>query len=56
MIRLSGLSLDPIFEKAREGAIERSQADILLAKKLLDWEPKTTLEEGLEKLFPKTES
>jgi len=56
MIRLSGLSLDPIFEKAREGDIERSQADISLAKKLLDWEPKTTLEEGLEKIFPKIES
>ncbi len=56
MIRLSGLSLEPIFEKAREGDIERSQADISLAKKLLDWEPKITLEEGLEKIFPKIES
>jgi len=55
MIRLSGLSLEPIYEKAREGDIEKSQADTSLAKKLIDWEPKLTLEEGLEKIFPKIE-
>jgi UDP-glucose 4-epimerase len=53
MIRLSGLSLEPIYEKAREGDIEKSQADTSLAKKLLGWVPKKTLEEGLEKIFPK---
>ena len=56
MIRLSGLSIKPIYEKAREGDIFKSQADISLAKKLLDWEPKITLEEGLKKIFPKIES
>jgi UDP-glucose 4-epimerase len=56
MIRLSGLSLEPNYEKAREGDIEKSQADISLAKNLIDWVPKTTLEEGLEKIFPKIES
>jgi len=56
MIRLSGLSLEPIYEKAREGDIEKSQADISLAKNLINWVPKTTLEEGLEKIFPKIES
>lgn len=55
MIRLSGLSLEPIYEKAREGDIEKSQADISLAKNLINWDPKTTLEEGLEKIFPKIE-
>jgi len=53
MIRLSGLSQEPIYEKAREGDIEKSQADISLAKNLIDWEPKIALEEGLEKIFPK---
>jgi len=53
MIRLSGLSLEPIYEKAREGDIKNSQGDISLAKKLLSWEPKITLEEGLNKIFPK---
>jgi len=56
MIRLSGLSIEPIYEKAREGDIEKSQADISLAKNLINWVPKTTLEEGLEKIFPKIKS
>jgi UDP-glucose 4-epimerase len=56
MIRLSGLSLEPTYEQAREGDIEKSQADISLAKNLINWTPKTTLEEGLEKIFPKIES
>ncbi len=56
MIRLYGLSLEPIYEQAREGDIEKSQADISLAKKLLAWEPKITLEEGLKKIFPKIEN
>ncbi len=56
MIRLSGLSIQPIHEKPREGDIEKSQADISLAKNLINWVPKTTLEEGLEKIFPKIES
>jgi len=56
MIRLSGLSIEPTYEQAREGDIEKSQADISLAKNLINWVPKTTLEEGLEKIFPKIES
>jgi len=56
MIRLSGLSIEPTYEQAREGDIEKSQADTSLAKNLINWVPKTTLEEGLEKIFPKIES
>ncbi len=56
MIQLSGLSIQSIHEKPREGDIEKSQADISLAKNLINWVPKTTLEEGLEKIFPKIES
>ncbi len=55
MIRLSGLSLQPIYEKAREGDIEKSQADTSLAKDLIKWVPKITLKEGLGKIFPKIE-
>ena len=55
MINLSGLSIKPIYEKPREGDIEKSQADISLAKSLINWEPKTTLEKGLKKIFPKIE-
>ena len=53
MIKLSGLPIKPIFDKPRKGDIEKSQADISLAKNLINWEPKTTLEEGLQKIFPK---
>ncbi len=56
MIRLSGLSIVPTYDPPREGDIEKSQADISLAKNLINWVPKTTLEEGLEKIFPKIES
>lgn len=55
MINLSGLSIKPIYEKPREGDIEKSQADISLAKSLINWKPKTTLEDGLKKIFPKIE-
>ena len=53
MIKLSGLSLDPQYTKSREGDIKKSQADISLAKDLIDWESKISLEEGLQKIFPK---
>ena len=56
MIRLSGLPLEPIYEKAREGDIVKSQADTSLAKNLIYWEPKTSLEEGLKKIFPKNKN
>ncbi len=56
MIRLSGLSIEPNYEQARDGDIEKSQADISLAKNLINWVPNTTLEEVLEKIFPKIES
>ena len=53
MIKLSGLSLDPQYTKSREGDIKKSQADISLAKELIGWESKISLEEGLQKIFPK---
>ena len=53
MIRLSGLDLKPVYDDPRQGDIKISQADINLAKELLEWTPKTSLEEGLGKIFPK---
>lgn len=55
IIALSGLSVQPIYDNPRKGDIEKSQADISLAKSLINWEPKTTLEDGLKKIFPKIE-
>ena len=53
MIKMSGLDLKPIYDKPRKGDIKQSSADISRAKKLLGWYPKTNLEEGLKKIFPK---
>ena len=52
-IRSSGLSIKPIHDKALEGDIRLSQADISLAKNLLKWEPKTILEYWLNETISK---
>ena len=48
MIKISGLKLKPIMEKALEGDIEKSQSDNSLAKKLFGWEPEKKLEDWLK--------
>ena len=53
VIHSSGLSIKPIHNKALEGDIRLSQADISLAKNLLKWEPKTMLEDWLNQIIPK---
>jgi len=53
MIKLSRLSLNPVYEQSREGDIKKSQADTSLAKELINWESEISLEEGLQKIFPK---
>ena len=51
MIKISGKNLELVFDKLPEGDIKNSQADITLAKKILDWEYVTKLEDGLSTLF-----
>ena len=53
MIKMSGLDLKPTYKETRKGDIKKSYADISKAKKLLGWNPKTDLETGLKKIFPK---
>ncbi len=53
MIRLSGLDLKSVYDDPIQGDIEISHADINLARELLGWTPKTSLEEGLRKILPK---
>ncbi|HXV38807.1 MAG TPA: NAD-dependent epimerase/dehydratase family protein [Nitrosopumilaceae archaeon] len=53
MIRLSGLVMKPLYDKSLEGEIKISQADISLAEQLLNWKPKTKLEDWLSKKLPK---
>jgi UDP-glucose 4-epimerase len=52
MIEISGLDAEPKFEYPLEGDVKFSQADTILTKKLLNWEYKTDLREGLAKFFP----
>jgi len=51
MIKLSGKSLEPIFDKLPQGDVKESQADVILAKKLIGWTYETSLENGLKKFF-----
>ena len=51
MIKISGKSLEPQFDKIPAGDIKLSKADISLSTKILGWKAKTTLEEGLRTLF-----
>ena len=53
MIKMSGLDLKPIYDKPRKGDIKISQADITLAKELIGWVSQITLEEGLNRIFPR---
>ncbi|MBI5147511.1 MAG: NAD-dependent epimerase/dehydratase family protein [Thaumarchaeota archaeon] len=52
IIKISGLSLKIVHGPVLEGDIEQSVADISLAKKLLNWEPKTTLNDWLKIAIP----
>ncbi len=49
----SGLAIKPIHRNALEGDVRTSQADISLAKKLLNWEPRMRLEEWLSETVSK---
>ncbi len=48
IIELLGKDMEPKHAEEREGEIRRSIADISLAKKLLNFKPKFSLEEGLK--------
>ena len=52
IIRISGLSLKPVHGSSLEGDVRHSEADISLAKRLLNWEPKTTLYDWLKIAIP----
>lgn len=55
LIRISGLPLKPTYDEPRKGDVKASQADTKLAKKLLSWQAKISLEDGLREIFPKIE-
>jgi len=47
--RITGQTAEPVFGPTREGDVKDSQAEITKARQLLNFEPKTTLEDGLRK-------
>ena len=49
--KYSGLDIKPVFTSEKEGNVRASQADVSLAKKLLDWKPQTKLEDWIESLY-----
>ena len=51
IIQLSGKSLEPQFGKLPEGDVMQSQADVNLAKKMVNWSYETDLADGLRDLF-----
>ena len=50
-IKYSGLDTKPVSVDEKEGNVRASQADISLAKRLLDWRPQTKLEDWIESLY-----
>jgi UDP-glucose 4-epimerase len=51
MRSISGREVEPAFAQAKEGEIKRSVADISLAQKLLGFQPKVMLEDGLRSIL-----
>jgi nucleoside-diphosphate-sugar epimerase len=48
MIKICKKEFEPIFQSALEGDVKRSQSDIELTKKMINWESEVGLEVGLE--------
>ena len=53
MIKSFGYDFDPIFLSSKPSDIQKSLADITLASKLLNWTPKTKLEDWIESRIKK---
>lgn len=51
MIELSGLKLEPEYEKALDGDVQSSQADTSLTESMLKWKYSVGLREGLSKFY-----
>ena len=45
-----GYKTDPVHEAARTGDVRDSQADVQQAEAILDWAPRTTIEEGIAQI------
>jgi len=50
-IRISGKKIDKIYDLSAPQGVRGRNADLSVVKKALNWQPKVTLEEGLEKTY-----
>jgi len=50
MIKIYDKDFEPIFQNALEGDVERSQSNIELAEKMINWKSEIKLEEGLKEV------
>jgi len=53
MIKIFDEKFEPIFQDSLKGDVKISQADMTLTKKMINWESKIELEEGLRKFIHK---
>jgi len=53
MIKIFDEKFEPVFQDALKGDVKISQADMTLTKKMINWESKIELEEGLRKFIHK---
>jgi UDP-glucose 4-epimerase len=49
--RVTGRSVNPIYNREKSGGVEHLVADISLARRLLDFDPLVSLERGLERIL-----
>lgn len=56
MISMTGYEIKPFYDKPRPGDPRTSAADITKAAKILRWQPKMSLEDGLQTLFQNSNS
>ena len=53
MIKIFDEKFEPVFEDSLSGDVKISQANMTLTKKMINWESKIELEEGLRKFIHK---
>jgi nucleoside-diphosphate-sugar epimerase len=56
IIRISGKKITKVYNRSAPEGVRGRNADITLARKVLNWEPKVSLEEGLERTYRWIES
>jgi len=51
VIEISGKGIDPVYDATRPQGVRSRNADLTLIKKVLGWEPKVSLEEGIKENY-----